>query len=66
MNPATFAAIHIVMITFLVFAFGSPVTAQDAIAPSPEMDTGAAFALPVSGILVVSSVIISLSRALWW
>lgn len=60
------AAVDITLIAFLLFLIGFPVTAQDAVAPSPEMDTGAGLSLPVSGTFIVSSVIMSLSGYFWW
>lgn len=51
---------HIVMAMFVVALFYvSGVMAQD-IAPFPTMDTGAGFTLPISGVLVCSSMLVSL------
>ncbi|KAK8542153.1 hypothetical protein V6N13_137276 [Hibiscus sabdariffa] len=52
-----------IMIIFVavVLSVASNVSAQDsAMAPAPSMDTGAAFSLPVSGVAVTFSLIISL------
>ncbi|XWS56240.1 hypothetical protein CRYUN_Cryun09bG0068900 [Craigia yunnanensis] len=54
------SAAQIVMAMFVVaLFFVSGIMAQD-IAPSPAMDTGAGFTFPVSGVLVCSSVLVSL------
>ena len=54
------SATQIVMAMFVVALFYiSGIMAQD-IAPSPAIDTGAGFTLPVSGVLVCSSILVSL------
>ncbi|KAE8676444.1 hypothetical protein F3Y22_tig00111612pilonHSYRG00005 [Hibiscus syriacus] len=53
-------AIMIVFVAVVVLVAGT-VSAQDsAMAPAPSMDTGYAFSLPVSGVAVTFSLIISL------
>ncbi|XWS59183.1 hypothetical protein CRYUN_Cryun08bG0099900 [Craigia yunnanensis] len=55
-----FKAIMIIFVA-VVLSVATNVSAQDsAMAPSPSMDTGAAFTLPVSAVAVAFSLIISL------
>ncbi|EOY09380.1 hypothetical protein QQP08_017023 [Theobroma cacao] len=54
------SAAHILLAMFVVALFYvSGIMAQD-IAPSPAMDTGAGISLPVTGVLVCSSILASL------
>ncbi|GMI64748.1 hypothetical protein HRI_000144100 [Hibiscus trionum] len=54
-------AIMMFVVAVVLLSVATTVSAQNsAAAPSPTMDTGAAFSLPVSGVAVTFSLIVSL------
>nr|DAD29809.1 TPA_asm: hypothetical protein HUJ06_031277 [Nelumbo nucifera] len=58
------AAAFVVVLVVAVFS-AAAVTAQDGdLAPSPAMATGAGLALPVSGAIICSSLLLSLAALL--
>ncbi|KAK8531864.1 hypothetical protein V6N12_053323 [Hibiscus sabdariffa] len=61
MAKTSFSKAIMIIFVAVVLSVASTVSAQDsAMAPAPSMDTGAAFSLPVSGVAVTFSLIISL------
>ncbi|OMO63163.1 hypothetical protein CCACVL1_22449 [Corchorus capsularis] len=61
MAKVSFSNAMMIAIVAAVLSIATTVSAQDsASAPTPSMDTGAAFSMPVSGIAVTFSLIISL------
>ncbi|XVE75654.1 hypothetical protein DITRI_Ditri12bG0110400 [Diplodiscus trichospermus] len=61
MAKVCFSKAIMIIFAAVVLSVATTVSAQDsAVAPTPSMDTGAAFSLPVSGVAVTFSLVISL------
>ncbi|XWS56242.1 hypothetical protein CRYUN_Cryun09bG0069100 [Craigia yunnanensis] len=61
MENVCFSKAIMIIFVVVVLSVATSVSAQDsAMAPAPIMNTGAAFSLPVSGVAVTFSLIISL------
>ncbi|XWS66390.1 hypothetical protein CRYUN_Cryun05aG0195200 [Craigia yunnanensis] len=61
MAKVCFSKAIMIIFVAVVLSAATTVSAQDsAMPPTPTMDTGAAFSLPVSGVAVTFSLIISL------
>ncbi|KAB2096951.1 hypothetical protein ERO13_A01G134700v2 [Gossypium hirsutum] len=61
MAKVCFSKDILIMFMAVVLSVATIVSAQDsAMAPAPSMDTGSAFSMPVTGVTVTLSLIISL------
>ncbi|KAE8734396.1 Detected protein of unknown function [Hibiscus syriacus] len=61
MAAVSFSKAIMMFVVAVVLSVATTVSAQDtAAAPSPTMDTGAAFSLPISGVAVILSPFVSL------
>ncbi|XVE96018.1 hypothetical protein REPUB_Repub02eG0185500 [Reevesia pubescens] len=61
MAKVCFSKAIMVIFVAVVLSIATSVSAQDnALAPAPPIDTGAAFSTPLSGVAVIFSLVISL------